>query len=85
MTDPNPKSTEHIPQDPVVENALLRAALWLATKSLKRYHDAKHTKVEAEIDGSPRFQVIVTEEARQKAADAIARAEGMLQGKGRGL
>ncbi|OWK42387.1 hypothetical protein [Fimbriiglobus ruber] len=83
MTDP--KLSEHIPQDPAVENALLRGALWLVTKSLKRYHDAKHTRVEAEIDGTPRFQVIVTEEARQKASDAISRAEGMLQGKGRGL
>ncbi|OWK41984.1 hypothetical protein [Fimbriiglobus ruber] len=84
MTDSNLKSSDHVPQDPAVENALLRGALWLATKSLKRYHDAKHTKLEAEIDGSPRFQVIVTEEARQKAADAITRAEGMLQGKGHG-
>lgn len=64
------------PRDMTVENALLRGALWLATRSLKRYHDAPASEIE--MNGTFMSQVVVPAETREKAADAIARAERLL-------
>jgi hypothetical protein len=69
------------PQDLQLENALLRGSLWLTARALKGYHDSKHTTTD---DG---LQLTVPESLREKAAEALARAEKMLkepeQGRGR--
>ena len=57
-----------------VENALLRAALFLCTSSLKGYHDSPHSKPE-----SYRQTVTVHEGLRERAGDAIARADRLLR------
>lgn len=72
MTDA-PTSAE--PRDLAVENALLRGSLFLATRALKDYHDAKHTPVE----GGPMLQLTIPEALRDKASDAIARANNLLR------
>ena len=66
-----------------VENALLRAALWLTARALKDYHDAPHRKSEDE-DGTPMLQVIVPASLRGKAAALLARAEKHLREPGSG-
>ncbi|WP_088255326.1 hypothetical protein [Fimbriiglobus ruber] len=66
------------PQSLAVENALLRGSLFLTARSLKNYLDAKHLPTESGL------QLTVPEAIREKAADALARADGMLRDKGRG-
>jgi hypothetical protein len=50
--------------------------LWPATKSLRRYHHAPASEIE--MNGALMPQVVVPAETREKAADAIARAEQLL-------
>ena len=73
------------PQDLKVEIALLRASLWLTVRRLKDYQEAPH--FESDDDGRPMIEVIVPESLRTKAAEAIEKAEKMLQEpeKGRGM
>jgi len=66
------------PRDLEVENALLRGSLFLAARALKDYADARHTKTERGL------QLTVPESLPVRAAEALVRAEGMLQGHGRG-
>jgi hypothetical protein len=66
-------------QDLQVENALLRGALWLAARSLKDYQEAPHFEIDD--DGRPMLEVIVPPALRDKAADALARADGLLRQK----
>lgn len=68
------------PQDLRVENALLRGSLFLTARSLKDYHDVRHTN--AETEGM--LQLTVPERLREKAGDAITRADKLLQDPGRG-
>ena len=65
-----------------VENALLRGNLFLTASALKDYHDSPHFEIDD--DGVPKMEVIVPESLRQKAADALARAQAMLKDEGRG-
>ena len=81
---PSDRMTPHNLQDMAVENALLRGELYLVMASLKRYHDAPHSEIEPDCDGTPLFDVVVSDETRKKAADAIARAERMLRERGEG-
>lgn len=67
-----------VPQSLAVENALLRGSLFLTARSLKNYLDARHTPTD---DG---LRLTVPEPVREKAADALARAEKMLRDEGRG-
>ncbi|MCE9567429.1 MAG: hypothetical protein K8U57_35965 [Planctomycetes bacterium] len=76
MTD---TSTAPEPRDLTVENALLRGSLYLSTRALKDYHDSKHTPTD---DG--RLQLTVPESLREKAGDAIARANNLLRDDGPG-
>jgi len=85
MTNPQKKPTDRPPLEPrdlAVENALLRGALWLVTKSLRRYHDAPCSEIE--VDGTRMSQVVVSDETRVKAADAIARGERLLTDRAEG-
>jgi hypothetical protein len=63
------------PQQTAVENALLRGSLFLTASALKDYATAKHTK----IDDTPMVQVTVHETLRNRATDALERAEKMLR------
>lgn len=63
-----------------VENAMLRGSLWLATRALKNYHDAPHTKA----DHPELRQLKVPASYREKATDAITRAQSLLVDRGRG-
>jgi hypothetical protein len=74
VTEPEPST------DTRVENSLLRVALGLAVRALKSYHDAPHFEIEDDHDGKARMEVIVPTDTREKAADALARAEGLLKG-----
>ena len=73
------------PQDIKVENAILRGLLWTAVRRLKDFHEAPHFEIED--DGRPMVEVIVPDSLRDKAAEAIEKAEKMLkepeQGRGR--
>lgn len=62
-----------------VENAILRASLFLAANVLKDYHGARHTKA-----GDGRLQLAVPESVRDRAGQALERANGLLQDRGRG-
>ena len=66
------------PQDLKVENSLLRATLFLATRVLKDYQDAQHYEIEDD-DGRPMLEVMVPQSIRPRAADALARADRMLK------
>lgn len=66
------------PRDAQVEIALLRGALWLSTRALKDYRDSKHTPTD---DG--RLQLTVPESLRERAGDAIVRANNLLRDDGR--
>lgn len=68
MTEPEPTS------DLRIENALLRSALWLTANALKNYHDSPHFEMDDEA--VPKLEVIVPADARDKAADALARRRG---------
>ena len=65
--------------DLAVENALLRGSLFLAARALKDYQDAPHCKVDV-----GKLQLIVPASLREKAADALERAQGLLQEPERG-
>ena len=82
---PRAKAMTPEPRDQAVENALLRASLFLTARALKDYQDAP--AFEIDDDGRPMLEVIVPESLRTRAADALARAEKMLkepeQGRGR--
>lgn len=65
-------------RDAAVESALLRASLFLTANVLKDYATAKHTLLE---DGWR--AVRVPEGVRDRAVDALARANGMLRDQGR--
>jgi hypothetical protein len=77
MTDPE------LPADPRVENALLRVALSATARALKSYFDAPH--VELDDDGVPKLEVIVPEDTREKASDALAKAQKLLQESEKGI
>jgi hypothetical protein len=66
-------------QDLRVENSLLRGTLWLTARSLKGYLDAKHRKV-----GEDTFALSVSGSVREKATEALARAQERLVEPGRG-
>jgi hypothetical protein len=74
------------PQDLKVENALLRASLFLTARALKDYQDAPHSEIDDDVDGRRMVEVVVPESLRGRADDALARAEKMLKEpeKGRG-
>jgi hypothetical protein len=63
-------------QDIRVENALLRAALFLTARALKDYHDAPHFEIDK--DGRPVQEVIVPESLHDRAASALDRADRIL-------
>jgi hypothetical protein len=65
-----------------VENALLRGSLWLATRALRGYHDAPHFEIDDH--GVPKMEVIVQQGVREKAGDALERADRLLQAPERG-
>ena len=67
------------PTDLRVENALLRASLFLTANVLKDYHGARHTKTD---DG--RLQVVVSESVHERAGTALERADRLLRDEGRG-
>jgi hypothetical protein len=75
MTDETP--------DPNVEIALLRGCLWMTARRLKDYHDSPHFEIESE-DDIPGMEVIVPASLREKAAEALEKAQQMLKGEGRG-
>jgi hypothetical protein len=77
MTDPE------LLTDPRVENALLRAALSATARALKSYYDAPHFEVDD--DGVPKLEVIVPEDTREKASDALARSQKFLQESEKGI
>jgi hypothetical protein len=60
-----------------VENALLRGSLFLAARALRDYQDAPHFEIDD--DGRPMLEVIVPESLREKAADALSRADALLK------
>ncbi len=68
-----------------VENALLRGLLWTAVRRLKDYQEAP--AFEIDDNGRPMMEVVVPLGLREKAGEAIAKAEKMLkepeQGRGR--
>ena len=64
-------------QSESIENSLLRGTLWLTVAALKRYKEAAH--VELDGDEQERLALVVSPDAPAKAAEAIARAEAMLQ------
>ncbi len=70
------------PQNLKVENALLRASLYLTARALKDYQDAPHFEIDD--GGRPMLEVIVSESLRAKAGEALAKAEKMLKDDGRG-
>ena len=73
-----PPSADLTPcQSENIENALLRGSLWLAVAALKRYTGATH--VELDGDEQERLALVVSPDAPAKAAEAIVRAEAMLQ------
>jgi len=55
----------------------LRVILWITARSLKNYHDAEHVEIDA--DGIPMLQVTVSEIVRNKAGEAITRANKRLR------
>jgi hypothetical protein len=63
--------------DTNVENAILRGSLYLAASALREYHDAPHFEIDD--DGPPKREVIVREGLREKAADALERADQVLR------
>ncbi len=70
------------PLDLKVENALLRGCLWVTRQRLREYHDAPHFEIDD--DGRPMLEVIVPPSLREKAAEALEKAQGMLKDEGRG-
>jgi hypothetical protein len=68
-------------RDLQVENALLRASLFLTARALKDYHDAPHFEIDD--DGRPMMEVIVPPSLRHKADAAIAKANALLKEPGR--
>lgn len=78
MTEPHEQND---PQQLRVEIALLRGALFLTTRSLKDYHDSKHSP--AEIEGI--LHLTIPETLREKAGDAITRADKLLRDENRGM
>ena len=70
------------PDDLKIENAILRGLLWTAVRRLKDYQEAPHFEIDD--DGRPMMEVIVPESLRAKAAEAIEKAEKMLQEPERG-
>ncbi len=72
-------------RDRMAENSLLRGRLWITRQRLKEYHDAPHFEIEpADEDDIPGMEVIVPASLREKAAEALEKAQAMLKGKGRG-
>jgi hypothetical protein len=65
-----------------VENALLRASLFLTARALKSYIDALHFEIDD--DGCPMREVIVSPSLRNKAAEALAKANAILKEPERG-
>lgn len=70
------------PRDLAVENALLRSCLWQTARRLKDYQDAPAFEIEDEE--TPALEVVVPASLRDKAAEALAKAQAMLKGQGRG-
>jgi hypothetical protein len=66
MTEAEQKNME-------VENALLRATLFLNARALKDYYDSRHTSTE---DG---FQLTVPLSLRVRASEALVRADKILK------
>lgn len=67
------------PQDLRIENTLLRSYLWQTARALKDYHDAEHRQGE---DGM--LELTVPESLRERAGEALERAQRMLKDEGRG-
>jgi hypothetical protein len=61
---------------------LLRSCLWITRQRLKEYHDAPHFEIESE-DDIPGMEVIIPTSLREKAAEALEKAQQMLKGQGR--
>ncbi|HVS34105.1 MAG TPA: hypothetical protein VMS17_00905 [Gemmataceae bacterium] len=70
------------PRDMAIANALLRSLLWQIARRLKDYQDAPAFAIEDEE--TPALEVIVPASLREKAAEALAKAQAMLKGQGRG-
>jgi len=51
--------------------------LWLTANALKIYSEAAHFEIDDE--GVPKIEVIVPASARQKAEDALGRADRLLK------
>jgi hypothetical protein len=69
------------PTDLKVENALLRGLLWMTARRLQDYQQAP--AFEIDDDGSPALEVIIPASLREKAAEALEKAQQMLKGEGR--
>jgi hypothetical protein len=59
------------------ENSVLRGALFLTTLALRKYYDAPHFEIDDE--GVEKLEVIVLPSTREKAGDAINRANQLLR------
>jgi len=64
-----------------VENSLLRASLWMTARRLKDYQEAPAAKLDQE--GRDMLQVTISASLRESAADALAKAQGMLKDEGK--
>ena len=67
--------------DAAVENALLRGALFLTARALKDYQDSPAFEID---DGVEKLEVVILPSLREKADDALARADKLLRDDGRG-
>jgi hypothetical protein len=65
-----------------VENALLRGTLFLTARALRAYHDAPHFEIDD--DGIEKLEAIIMPSTREKAADALDRADKLLREPERG-
>lgn len=66
------------PLDLKIENALLRASLWMTARRLKDYQDSP--AFEIEDDGNrPMLEVIIPASLRDQSAEALSKAQAMLR------
>ena len=64
-------------RDLMAENAILRGHLYLTARRLKDYQDSP--AFEIDDDGQPKLEVIISPSLREQAAEALDRAQMMLQ------
>ena len=62
-----------------VSNSLLRGSLFLTTRALKDYHDANHVPMK----NPDMLRLTVPASYRERAADALVRADILLKDQGR--